>query len=190
MAHAIHVLSQLAHASILRRLRERNEIPDANWRYRMTQPMHFFGPFNIRPFLNREWLSRGGVAEVITTGPVYQCSLPIMPTEEPDKSGQGVLMTKERFFHRCLECKRQINASIRHPLVREFAEFTGLRHREERYRCAMGWRSMEKTGRLSAPEGSAVNEDGAEGGMTMGDGSFIISNMVSSLSTVSPNGAL
>ena len=187
-AHALHVLSQLAHSSVLRRLYDRKVIQDDDWAYRTAQPMHFFGPVNIRPFLNPDWLSQGGALEVITTGSVYQCTLPSMPSGEASPAKPFSLMTRKRFFDRCRECKRQMDTSIRHPLIREFADFTGRRHREERYRCAMQWREMEKVKHLTsrgAYDSAVPKEEKDVGGMTLGEGGFVVSNMVSFLPTVS-----
>ncbi|KAH9950453.1 hypothetical protein B0H21DRAFT_868846 [Amylocystis lapponica] len=81
------VLSQLATARVLHRRHFRGEISEDEWEQRRQQPMHFFGPVNLRPYLDQQWRRKGGNREVMVSVGSFVCTLPFMPsinaTEEP-----------------------------------------------------------------------------------------------------------
>jgi len=180
---SIHVLSQLAHAKLLHRKRAEGKISDDEWEFRKRQPMHFFGPINTRPYLPKEWQAKGGHVEAITLGSTYQCSLPIMPLrDDPSKP----FMTRERFIHRSKFAKKQMDAHLRHPLLKEFALAVEKRHLDERHKFSMLWQSMqdENTQAVLLEEEAKTSEKGLTG-MTLGAGSsFTVANMVSSMTAI------
>lgn len=130
--HAFHVLCQLANASIIRHVR----FDEKEWQYRQRQPSHFFGPLNIRPYLDRDWLRKGGVQQVFATGSNYQCTLPCLPVA---RASNRTLMSKEKFFHRCRLAKTEMDLQFKHPLILEFAAIYSTVHCAERSRFAKQW---------------------------------------------------
>ncbi|KAL5485657.1 hypothetical protein ACEPAI_6698 [Sanghuangporus weigelae] len=89
--NALPVLSQLAFTRVLYRCRREgsplrrrsHEVSDIEWEYRRVQPMHFAGPLNLRPYLDRRWYDAGGASNVCMAVGSYHIVLPCMPTPEP-----------------------------------------------------------------------------------------------------------
>jgi hypothetical protein len=148
--HAFHVLCQLANASIIRDVR----FSEREWEYRKRQPSHFFSPLNIRPFLDKHWLKNGGMSEVLTTGSVYQCTLPFLPLENPHHE----MLSKKRFFYRCRLAKNEMDLQLRHPLLLDFAALYAVAHEAERRRVTRLWRERQNNKGLMLVEGSAEDE--------------------------------
>ncbi|KAL5526131.1 hypothetical protein ACEPAG_7469 [Sanghuangporus baumii] len=89
--NALPVLSQLAFTRVLYRCRRESsssrrrpdEVSDIEWEHSRVQPMHFAGPLNLRPYLDRKWYDAGGASNVCMSVGSYHIILPCMPTPEP-----------------------------------------------------------------------------------------------------------
>ncbi|KAL5503782.1 hypothetical protein ACEPAH_7853 [Sanghuangporus vaninii] len=89
--NALPVLSQLACTRVLYRCRRKSsssrrrlpEISDTEWEHRRIQPMHYAGPLNLRPYLDRRWYVAGGASNVCMAVGSYHIVLLCMPTPEP-----------------------------------------------------------------------------------------------------------
>ncbi|KZT28425.1 hypothetical protein NEOLEDRAFT_1086705 [Neolentinus lepideus HHB14362 ss-1] len=125
--HAHPVLGQLALARVLHRCRHRGEISEKEWQWRRREPMHNGGPLNVRPFLDKKWLARGGEVELMIAINFFFCTLPFMPSvSESECEADGTppfskLLSRERFFYRCKLIKNQTSEFLRHPLFLEIA---------------------------------------------------------------------
>ena len=86
--NALPVLSQLAHARVLYRRRfhstpTQRPIDEDEWASRSTQPTYFCGPWNVRPYLDRDWYENGGAREMCLAIDFYHLTLPFMPLPQP-----------------------------------------------------------------------------------------------------------
>lgn len=124
--NALPVLSQIAHARLLHRLHHQGKIAAEEWAYRRTQPMHFTGPINIRPYLDREWYQSGGAHEVVLAIGFWNTILPLMPVssvvEEDGTPPFTSLLSNEQFIHRARLAKEQQTQTLKHPLLHELHE--------------------------------------------------------------------
>lgn len=136
---ALPVLSQLAISRVLHRRRFRVDengkplIDDEEWEYRRRQPMHFGGPVNFRPYLNRGWYESGGAGEVCLAITFSFSVLPSMPaqdakyaiamggdeTRSDNAPSFSALLSPERFLYRALLANAQTKAQLKHPLFFE-----------------------------------------------------------------------
>ncbi|TFK55121.1 hypothetical protein OE88DRAFT_1001759 [Heliocybe sulcata] len=149
--HAHPVLGQVALARVLHR--RRGVLSEEEWQWRRRQPMHNGGPLNLRPFLDREWLAKGGEAEAMLAISFFWHTLPFMPSlPEPDRDADGAqffsqVMSRERFFYRCRLIKKQADGFLKHPLFLEIAN-ARLPGRIERTRSStLNW--MKTNGTLT-----------------------------------------
>ncbi|EPQ58332.1 hypothetical protein GLOTRDRAFT_137071 [Gloeophyllum trabeum ATCC 11539] len=145
--HAHPVLGQLALSRVLHRLRGQGKISDAEWETRRRQPMHNGGPANLRPFLDREWVARGGDSEAMIAISFYWNTLPFMPCAADGDANPSFdkLLSRERFFYRCRMMKAQSDGFFRHPLFLEIAS-ARLPGRIERARSGtLQWMAKEGT---------------------------------------------
>ncbi|KAF8574268.1 hypothetical protein K439DRAFT_1624450 [Ramaria rubella] len=145
LGQALPVLAQLAHTRILYRLHNQGLISELEWGHRITQPMHFSGPFNLRPFLDSEWLATGGANRVCAAISFYRNTLPRMPLAQQLDYGQmyptfDALLSKARFLHRCQVAKQQTMNYFSHPLLTEFAHIMGRELLEKAKIHAQNWR--------------------------------------------------
>ena len=120
---ALPVITQLATARILQKQHGEGRISDAEWERRKREPMHFFLPVSLRPYLNQEWVEKGGLAEVFLSVNLFFCTLPFIPTvpEYGPKDGKA-LLSDGRFLLRCNHIKRQMSSYMQHPLFLEIVE--------------------------------------------------------------------
>ncbi|EKM60582.1 uncharacterized protein PHACADRAFT_246598, partial [Phanerochaete carnosa HHB-10118-sp] len=161
VGNALPVLSQLAFARVLHRLRRQGKISDAEWEYRAQQPMHYTGPVNYRPYLDRGWYDAGGADEVYIAISFYTLTLPFMPRPaSPDMDATGApplkaLLSPARFLARARMARAQSKSLLSHPLLHEFHALR-LPTRNERTRtAALAWRARQE-GRDVAPPAVAA----------------------------------
>jgi hypothetical protein len=123
--NAFHVLGQIALTRVLCRRYLQGEISEEEWEQRKIQPMHTGGPLNLRPFLDENWLARGGGGEVLIAIDFFYHILPFMPLGSSNHGKMNKvppfssLLSPERFFHRCRLIKRQTARHLAHPLFHE-----------------------------------------------------------------------
>lgn len=77
--YAYFVLTQVAMTRVLCRRYLRGEIGEKEWEYRKRQPMHIWGPLNLRPYMDQQWYKNGGAGEVGLNVGYLHCILPFMP---------------------------------------------------------------------------------------------------------------
>ncbi|KAI9067817.1 hypothetical protein FKP32DRAFT_227499 [Trametes sanguinea] len=129
---AMPVISQMALARVLHRRYLRGDMSEEEWERRRRQPMHYGGPLNLRPHLDKEWLRQGGLSGIALMIDFYDCTLPFMPTpfgtrrdaDVPRVDGAppfSALLSRERFIHRVKGVKRQISRGVKHPLFLDIA---------------------------------------------------------------------
>lgn len=147
----------------------------------MRQPTHTLSPSNIRPILDREWLAAGGDHEMNIAFSVFFTSIPYLPSPRPylhtDVTGappMSALLSRKRFFARCKEIKRQMNAWSANPLFYELREEQSRTFEVARGSDAREWRYMQNGGSMPLP---VVDNQGgltlAYSGGSLGDVSAI-----------------
>lgn len=131
-------------------------IDDDEWEYRRVQPMHFSGPVNFRPYLDRDWFNRGGASEICLAITFSYSSLPFMPSKEllqdgPDTPSFTDLLSPARFVYRSRLAQAQVEAQLRNPLFHELHN-AQTPHRVLLTRTAgLAWRA-KKAGDPSSPK--------------------------------------
>ncbi|KAH7886821.1 hypothetical protein F5I97DRAFT_1808183 [Phlebopus sp. FC_14] len=120
--NASYVISQVAMTRVLWRRYLRGEIGHEEWEYRKRQPMHIYGPFNLRPYLDQAWFNEGGGGEAGINIGFFQYVLPFMPLGESASSelldgapSFSSLLSFKRFLHRSNLLKNQSEKLFRHP---------------------------------------------------------------------------
>lgn len=150
LGNALPVLSQLAFARVLYRLRHAGQITDAEWDRRLRQPMHYTGPMNHRPYLEREWYTGGGAAEVCIAISFYTLVLPALPRPNSpalDTTGApplAALLTPARFRARAQMARAQTKALLAHPLLHELHALRLPIRNARTYAAALAWRAGHK----------------------------------------------
>ena len=122
---ALPVIAQLATSRILHKQYSEGRMTHEEWEHRKREPMHFFLPVSLRPYLNQEWVERGGLAEVFLSVNLFYCTLPFMPTAPEgayDATGRKILLSDGRFLLRCNLIKQQMASYMQHPLFLEIVE--------------------------------------------------------------------
>ncbi|KAF9500164.1 hypothetical protein BDN71DRAFT_1440734 [Pleurotus eryngii] len=121
--HVYAVLAQIAITRILCRRYVEGCISQEEWEMRRRQPMHTGGPLNLRPYLDKEWLAKGGHATVGCAIAFFWYTLPFMPLGSAANLSVGdnlpsfaELLSRDRFFLRTDLVKKQSNHTFRHPL--------------------------------------------------------------------------
>ena len=184
--NALPVISQIAHARILHRLRyKKNEISDSEWDFRLKQPMHFAGPLNLRPYLDQDWYkNKGGASEICLAINFYNYVLPPLPRSHlPPDQWNGVfppyesLLSNKRFLHRSRMTRQQITATMKHPLFVDISACRGPGRIARARGFAMNWRAQQN--------GEPVQAVGANNTNVGGDVPFVFSNGGASLGNVS-----
>ncbi|KAF4602488.1 hypothetical protein EYR40_005697 [Pleurotus pulmonarius] len=121
--HAYAVLAQIAITRILCRRYVQGHINQEEWEMRRRQPMYTGGPLNLRSYLDKEWLAKGGHATVGCAISFFWYTLPFMPlglaanlSVGDNLPSFGELLSRDRFFLRTKFVKKQSNHTFRHPL--------------------------------------------------------------------------
>lgn len=151
LGNALPVLSQLGVSRVLHRRRRRGEIPDDEWEHRRQQPMHFAGPVNYRPYLDRAWHAAGGAHEVMLAIAFSALTLPFLPTApataDADATGAPplrTLLSPARFLARVRMAQVHGQALLGHPLLHEF-HLVRLPERNQRARLsAAAWQAAQR----------------------------------------------
>lgn len=141
------VISQVAHARLYHRLYAQGLMSQSEWDHRKTEPMHFFGRMTIRPYLDKEWLARGGHVRGCSALASFPVTLPHMPFAQDSLWNKRaspappfhVLLSRKRFFHRCRLAKDQVDKTLKHPLALEFTEIMRQQDTEKSKGVAMRW---------------------------------------------------
>ncbi|KAH7889365.1 hypothetical protein F5I97DRAFT_1923912 [Phlebopus sp. FC_14] len=163
-------LAQVAMTRVLYRRYLRGEIGEEEWQYRKRQPYISGGPLNLRPYLNKEWLDKGGGGELLLAISFFFYQLPFMTMAPPFAN----LLTFNRFLHRANMIKRQAASLLKHPLSTEIALGSHLGRLERTRHGALEWMKSQEEGITldKGPVLEAINFPGAiwaHGGSSMGD---------------------
>jgi hypothetical protein len=123
------------------------------WEYRKRQPLHTGGPLNLRPFLDKAWVERGGGGEFCVAIGFYYFTLPRVPLGLDSDVNAGdipplsAMFSNKQFFHRCNMVKMKMAHRIKHPLFYDM----NAAHSPERVRrlkaAGERWRSRNETRR-------------------------------------------
>ena len=158
--NALPVLCQLAHSRLLHRLHYNSgaspRISNEEWKHRVAQPMHFAGPMNFRPYLDKDWYSnRGGIREICLAITFSHYVLPRMPVSllSADEWGAEVppfnsLLSRARFVQRSHLIRSQAAALTQHPLMHEFHEIIAAGRIAAAREGALAYKEKEKRGQL------------------------------------------
>ncbi|TFY57196.1 hypothetical protein EVJ58_g7178 [Rhodofomes roseus] len=142
---ALPVVAQVATARILQKEYRAGRMSDVEWERRRREPMHFFLPANLRPYLEQEWLDQGGSSEVFLSVNLFYCTLPFMPTcadaSSPDNPGSELILSDKRFLLRCRLIKKQMASYMQHPLFLEIVEASLQQSVSKRRRIACHWKT-------------------------------------------------
>lgn len=88
--------------------------------------MHFTGPINLRPYLDREWYQSSGAHEVFLAIGFWNTILPLMPVssvvEDDGTPPFPALLSTKQFLYRALLAREQQARKLNHPLLHEFHE--------------------------------------------------------------------
>ena len=159
--NALRVLSQLAHARVLHRLYAQGLLSKADWADRITQPMHQSGPFNLRSYLDQEWLAAGGADRVCTAISFYRSTLPTLPvarslrysSEVSETPPFDALLSGPRFFHRCRIVTEQASDFLSHSLLPEFVQIMRPARAKKSRLIALDWRAQLVASKKGAQAG-------------------------------------
>lgn len=117
------VIGQVALTRILCRKHVCGEIGEAEWEFRKREPMISGGPFNLRPFLDKEWYEKGGDTNASLATGSYSYNLGYMPLGAANNISPGApvpsysdLLSDRRFAYRCTLIRKQAELVLRHPL--------------------------------------------------------------------------
>ena len=127
------------------------------------------GPINLRPYLSKRWLEKGGANEIgVSLGFLGQ-TLPFMPLGLVSANSQAAvasdpslsdLLSRKQFFLRCHLVKRQIFQETRNPLLHEIHAMRVPARLEMKKSNLLEWRDIEKHGRQEiqtiAPPGTKI----------------------------------
>lgn len=181
LGNALSVLSQLAFARILYRLRHQGKVSDEEWDHRLKQPMHYAGPVNFRPYLDQDWFRAGGASEVCIAISFYSLVLPPMPRSSAiDETGAppfSALLSPARFLARARMARSQSKGLLGHPLMHEL-HMLRMPERVGRTRAAViAWRANQAG---EVVQTGTFNNSGAvvfaNGGASLGDVRYLSSH--------------
>ncbi|KLO10826.1 hypothetical protein SCHPADRAFT_877654 [Schizopora paradoxa] len=187
--NALHIISQLAHARVIHRLRLQHSqnpslefgITYEDWEARIRQPMHFGGPLNLRPYLSPSWYQNGGATEICLSIGFWYISLPSMPfCKRPVKQWEeqfpsfDELMSRTQFKRRVDFAKRKMVQIVKSPLFLEISA-TRMPGRVDRTRkAAMVWRERQRNPELNLPNDPAPPVVFANGGSSLGNRDILV----------------
>jgi len=181
----LFVISQIAHARLYHRLYAQGFMSQSEWDHRKVEPMHFLGPMNIRPYLDKEWLASGGHSRGCIAISFFPVTLPHMPIAKDSLWNKHTnpappfhaLLSRKRFLFRCKLAKEQGRKTLNHPLTLEFTEISRRQAIEKSKGIAMKWLVSDgshKQSGITVPQATP---------------SHIISNNCSTLGHISSYGA-
>lgn len=150
--HVLPVINQIALSRFLQRRLVQGRISETDWYNQAHQPTHTLSPVNIRPMLNKDWLVAGGNHEMNIAFSVAFATLPYLPSPSShsrlDSTGAppfSSLLSRSRFFLRCKQTKRQMDAWVSHPLLPELREEQSHGFETSRRCDALNWRHRQNT---------------------------------------------
>jgi hypothetical protein len=137
-------------------------------------------PFNLRPYLNREWFERGGSTNISLSIGFASYTLPFMPMGTGSNLAPGDalpefhdLLSPARFWLRCNSVMQQIRSLFRHPL---FPYCLALDRVERSKVAALHWETQhDKQGHVDAriipciEQGRAYGPVMSHGGSSFGN---------------------
>lgn len=125
------VIGQIALTRVLLRQYLCGEISDEEWEFRKREPMSHAGPWSLRPFLDKDWVEAGGLANVCLSIGFIAFSLPYMPLGSASEVRPGMslpsygeLLSLRRFILRSKAIREQSVCYMKHPLFLELAAFS------------------------------------------------------------------
>ena len=174
-------------ARVLHRRYLRGELSEEEWRQHRTQPFHSAGPFNLRPFLDREWYESGGVEVVMLGIHFFLITIPSMPTVPRGWLSQyqsaledgtppfSALLPKDRFVRRAQAVKKQFKHVLSHPLLFEIATAPFLERAIASKAAVQGWKKLQEGEKLEEPDGPIL--DFPAGGFALHNGGASLGNV-------------
>ena len=112
--------------------------------------MHFIGPINYRPFLDKTWYANGGVDEIMLAISYSMFTLPAIPTSSAiDNTGApsySTLLSRSRFLARAQTAKMQGQALFRHPLMHELHLLWWPERNKRAREAALEWHAGKNDG--------------------------------------------
>jgi hypothetical protein len=192
--NAYPIIAQVATARLLLKLYLEGKIDEDEWDFRKKEPMYTYGPVNVRPLLDPEWLAAGGIDNVCLAVGFFDYSLSFLPLGEAAelKPGMGLpevgdLLPRKRFFYRAKLVQKQANSLLGSPLFLEIGDSSMSQQRgvESARDRALQWKASMTGGpdalsdRVLTPKERAVGFVACNGGSSMGN--------VSRKSTYRPN---
>lgn len=175
LGNVFPVLLQLAHAKLTHKLYAKGLISQSEWEHRTKEPTYFFGPFNLRSYLDPEWLENGGSTRCCIAVAWYETILPHMPTARlgngkiEENPSFDSLLSEKQFLSRCGTSKRQSKVFLKHPLLVEFAELSRSRTLQRSKILADRWRAMLDPGKKELVDMYRPDFTYANGCSTVGD---------------------
>ncbi|KAI0029369.1 hypothetical protein K488DRAFT_88814 [Vararia minispora EC-137] len=130
-AHAVsvaHILPALAHtalARILHRRKQKWRIGEEEWERRQVDVVHLGGPINVRPFLDPEWVEKGGAYEVNLSISFWAAQFPHVapPLSQSDGAKNDIPpLSPARFWRLATRAKTAMLTHYRHPLFFDIVE--------------------------------------------------------------------
>ncbi|EIW77174.1 hypothetical protein CONPUDRAFT_157435 [Coniophora puteana RWD-64-598 SS2] len=190
---AYYVLGQVALARVLARRYLAGEMSAAEWTYRTREPMFFYGPLNLRPYLEQPE-GGTGMGDMGMHISWYEWVLPHMPLgplarvrspgEYTGPLADGAppfeaLMGRKRFFHRCALLGDQADKMFRHPRFVDVAVASHAGRAAASKKAALEWLKEGEGIRKDAEEVRPERlRDGdhvcAQSGSSLGDMDFLI----------------
>ncbi|PBK78307.1 hypothetical protein ARMSODRAFT_947198 [Armillaria solidipes] len=111
------VLGQIAMGRLLCRRYAQGLMTEEEWEFRQTEPTYTMGPVNIRPYLDREWYTRGGAENPMLSIGFYAYPMSFVPLKlEGAHSTFEALLSRQRFWYRCRNMKKRATDLLKHPL--------------------------------------------------------------------------
>ena len=132
----------------------RGEINEEEWRWYRTEPFNAAGPFNFRPFLDREWYESGAGVVMLGIGP-YFITIPSTPTVPSGWLSQhrselengtppfSALLIQDRFVQRAQVVKKQFKHMLTQPLLFEIATAPSLERAIACKAAVEKWRKLQ-----------------------------------------------
>jgi hypothetical protein len=134
--NAYPVIAQVATARLLLKHYLEGKIDEEEWDFRKKEPMYTFGPVNLRPLLDPEWLAAGGIDKVFLAIGYFRYPISFLPLGQAAglKPGMalpevGSLLTRERFFYRAKLVQSRAKSLLGSPLFLEIEEPSILQRR-------------------------------------------------------------
>ncbi|KAK0463978.1 uncharacterized protein EV420DRAFT_1638899 [Desarmillaria tabescens] len=111
------VLGQIAMGRLLCRRYAQGLMTEEEWEFRKMELTYTTGSINVRPYLDREWYTRGGAENPMLSIGFYVYPMSFVPLRpEGAHSTFDTLLSRQRFWYRCGNMKKCANGLLKHPL--------------------------------------------------------------------------